>query len=113
MRDRAAGQATVETVALLPLLVVVALAVGQALAARSAASVAGGAAEAGAVALLQDRDPETTAREALAGWPRSRAAVRVDGRRVVVRLRPRTVLPGLADLLTATASADAGPADGS
>ena len=109
-RLRERGQATVETVALMPLLVLVALALGQALAARSAAVLAGGAAEAGAVALLQDREPVRAARAALGGAAETgRASVRIDGRRVRVRVRPRVVLPALGGLLTATATADAGP----
>jgi hypothetical protein len=104
-----AGQATVELVALLPLALLVALAIAQLLAAGSARELAGNAAEAGAVALLQGSDPAAAARAALPGWSRDRAAVRVSGRRVEIRLHPRTVVPLLADRLDATASADAGP----
>jgi hypothetical protein len=104
-----AGQATVELVALLPLAVLVALAIGQLLAAGSARELAGNAAEAGAAAILQGADPTAAARDALPGWSRERATVRVDGRRVEVRLRPRVVAPGLAERLEATATADAGP----
>src|SRR4051812_50069686 len=69
------GQATVETVAMLPLLVLVALTVGQVLAAHAAATLAAGAAEAGAVAPLQDRDPLGAARAP----PRPRARRRAPG----------------------------------
>src|SRR5688500_8776407 len=103
-----AGQATVELVALLPVMAVVALAVGQLLAAGAAHELAGNAAEAGAAAILQGGDAREAARAALPGWSRERAELRVDGRRVRVRLAPRTVLPGLASL-TGTATADAGP----
>ena len=108
-RTGPAGQATVELVALLPLAVVVALAAGQLLAAGAARELAGNAAEAGAAAMLQGGDARQAARETLPGWSRERAALRVDGRRIRVRLEPRTVLPGLASRLTATATADAGP----
>jgi hypothetical protein len=104
-----AGQATVELVALLPLAALIALAIGQLLAAGSARELAGNAAEAGATAILQGADPTAAARDALPGWSRDRATVRVEGRRVEVRLRPRAVAPGLADRLEATATADAGP----
>ena len=104
-----AGQATVELVALLPLAAVVGLATGQVLAAGAARELAGNAAEAGAAAMLQGGDARDAARAALPGWSRDRAQLRVDGRRVRVRLAPRTVLPGLASRLEATASADAGP----
>jgi len=104
------GQASVELVALLPLAALIALAIGQLLAAGAAGELAGNAAEAGAAALLQGADPVAAARAALPGWSRERASVRVAGRRVEVRVRPRTVVPVLADRLMATASADAGPA---
>jgi hypothetical protein len=104
-----AGQASVELVALLPLAALVALAIGQLLAAGAAGELAGNAAEAGAAALLQGADPAAAARAALPGWSRDRAVVHVAGRRVEVRVRPRTVVPLLADRLVATASADAGP----
>jgi hypothetical protein len=103
------GQASVELVALLPLAAVVALCAGQVLAAGQARELAGNAAGAGAVGLLQGSDPREAARAALPGWSRERVAVRVDGRRVRVRLRPRAVLPGLSGRLTASAVADAGP----
>jgi hypothetical protein len=103
-----AGQASVELVAVLPLALLVALAIAQLLAAGAARELAGNAAEAGAVALLQGSDPGAAARAALPGWSRERARVHVAGRRVEVRIRPRAVLPLLADRLAAVASADAG-----
>jgi hypothetical protein len=108
-RFASAGQATVELVALLPLALLVALAIAQLLAAGAARELAGNAAEAGAVALLQGADPAAAARAALPGWSREGAAVRVAGRRVEIRMRPRAVLPLLSDRLEAVASADAGP----
>ncbi len=104
-----AGQATVELVALLPLAALIALAIGQLLAAGAARELAGNAAEAGAAAILQGTDPAAAARAALPGWSRDHATVRVTGRRVEVRLRPHALAPALADRLEATASADAGP----
>jgi hypothetical protein len=105
----ASGQASVELVALLPLAALIALAIGQLLAAGAARELAGNAAEAGAAALLQGADPAAAARDALAGWSRERATVHVAGRRIEVRVRPRTVVPVLAGRLEASASADAGP----
>jgi hypothetical protein len=104
------GQASVELLGLLPLAVLVALAIGQLLAAGSARELAGNAAEAGAAALLQGSDPADAARDALPGWSRDRATVSVAGHRVEVRLRPRMVIPVLANRLEARVSADAGPA---
>jgi hypothetical protein len=110
MRRRAeSGQASVELVALAPLLVVVAFAAAQLLAAGAAAELADHAAEAGAIALLQDRDAAAAARAAVPGWSRERMSVRVIGRRVRVGLRPVSALPGLAGLLEAHGEADAGP----
>jgi hypothetical protein len=104
------GQATVELVGVLPLAVLVALAVGQLLAAGAARELAGNAAEAGAAAILQGGDPKAAARDALPGWSDDHAEVRVSGRLVRVRLRPVPVVPGVADQLAATVTADAGPA---
>jgi pilus assembly protein CpaE len=108
-RRREGGQAAVELVALLPMLAGVALAVAQLLAAGVAHELAGHAAEAGALALVQEEDPVRAARSALPGWSRDRVSVAVSGRRVQVRLRPVEVFPGAAGLLTSVARADAGP----
>jgi hypothetical protein len=99
----------VELVGMLPLAVLVALAAGQLLAAGAARELAGHAAEAGAVAIVQGIDPREAAREALPGWSSKRVDVRVRDRRVRVRVRPLTLIPGLADELAATVTADAGP----
>jgi len=105
----ARGQATVELVGILPLAVLVALVVGQLLAAGAARELAGNAAEAGAAAILQGTDAAQAAHDALPGWSAGRATVQVSGREVHVRLRPVGVVPGVADRLAATAVADAGP----
>jgi hypothetical protein len=99
----------VELVALLPLLLAVALAAAQTLAAGAAAALAEHAAEAGAVALLEGGDPADAARAAIPGWSRSRMDVHVESRTVDVRLRPPSIFPGLADLLSSHATAVAGP----
>jgi hypothetical protein len=102
------GQATLETVGLLPLLVAIVLGVGQLLAAGAAHELAGHAAEAGAVALLEGGDAEAAARSALPGWARERVAVAVHDREVAVALRPPTPIAALAEPLTARATARAG-----
>jgi hypothetical protein len=104
------GQASVELVALLPLVLVVLLAVAQVLAAGLGRSLARDAARAGAVAVLQERDPRAAARAAVPGWVRARLVVRRAGRVVTVRLRPPGLLPGLSRRLETRARADAGPA---
>jgi hypothetical protein len=94
---------------MVPLAVLVALVVGQLLAAGAARELAGNAAEAGAAAILEGTDPKAAAHDALPGWSADRASIRVAGRVVRVRLRPVPVIPGVADRLTATVVADAGP----
>jgi hypothetical protein len=105
---RDSGQASVEVVALIPVLLVVVAAVAQVLAAGSARERAGAAAEAGAVALLQDSDPKPAIERAL-GHALDRSEFVVDKHHVRVTVRPRAFAPPLADLLAATAEADAGP----
>jgi hypothetical protein len=103
---RQRGQATVEVVGLLPLLAAVGLAAYTALAAQAAGEQAGLAAEAGAIARLQDRDPVAAATAALPREARRRASITVRGRRVTVRVRP--AVPLLAGDLEAVTTADAG-----
>lgn len=101
------GQASVELVAALPLIVVVVLAAAQALAAGVARELADHAAEAGAVAMFQSADPAKAARAALPGWARDRVRVQVRDGAVAVRLAPPAALPGVAHLLEASATARA------
>jgi hypothetical protein len=103
------GQATVEVVALLPLLAIAGLATMQLLAAGAAHEYAGHAAEAAALAVGEGRDPTPAAREAVPGWSTRRLAVHVTGRHVHVRLQPQSIVHGIGNLLTAEAEADAGP----
>ena len=104
-----AGQATVELVALLPLLLIAAFAGAALVASHAAGEQAGQAAQAGAMALLQGGDPRAAARRALPSGPRRRAAIEVHGRRVTVRIRPDLPVAALDRALTGTATADAGP----
>lgn len=108
-RRGAAGQASIELVALLPLLAAVALAAGQVLAAGAAWAFAGHAAEAGAMAILEGGAAPAAARDAVPGWSHDEMEVNVDGSVVRVALRPPTLFPALAGLLTAHATAVAGP----
>lgn len=102
---RQRGQATLEAVALVPLLVALGLGLLQLLAVGYAGVLAGGAAQAGALALAAGSDARAGAREALPGWSRARAAVSVRGGRVEVRLRPPSLLRGLSERLEVDASA--------
>jgi hypothetical protein len=101
------GQASVELVALLPVLAAVALAVVQLLAAGAARELAEHAAQAGAIAILEGGDPAAAARAAVPSWSRAATTVSVRGRTVVVTLRPAGPIRPLADRLTAHASASA------
>ena len=96
--------------ALLPLTLIAGLAIMAVLAARAASGDAAAAAQAGAMALIQDGDPRDAARDALAADVRRRARIDVRGRSVVVTVRPPSALPFLGDAFAATASAHAGPA---
>ncbi len=99
------GQSTVELVAIAPVVLLCALLGLQALVAGANFVVAGNAAHAGALAGQLGRDPRRAAREAAPGWSTSTRSVSVRDRRVVVRLRPRAIVPPLAPLLTARADA--------
>ena len=104
------GQSTLEVVALLPTLALATLTVLQLLVAGATAEYAGHAAEAGAVAILQDHDPAAAARASLPAWTGRHVAVTVHGPLVRVRLRPHGLLPFVADALAITAEARAGAA---
>jgi hypothetical protein len=104
------GQATVETVAALPALLLAALVALQLLAAGYALTLADGAAEAGALALASGGSAVDAARGALPGWAEDDVAVSVRGGRVTVRLSPPSPLRSLADRLAVTSSASARPA---
>jgi hypothetical protein len=90
---------------MVPAVVVVGLAAFQLLAVGYASVLAGGAAEAGALALAGGGDPRASARQALPGWSRARARIEVDGGRVEVRLLPPSPLEVLAKELEVKATA--------
>jgi Flp pilus assembly protein TadG len=98
------GQATVETVALIPAILVVALGALQLLAVGYASVLAGTAAEAGALAVAAGTDPRAAVKRSLPGWSAARARIAVNGGRIEVRLRPPSPLRALADRLEVTAA---------
>jgi len=102
---RESGQAAVELLGALPVLLLIGLAVGQLLAVGYAAVLAGNAAESGALALAARADAQASVRKALPGWSRAGASVAVDRGRVTVRLRPPALLPALGRRLEVTSSA--------
>ena len=107
--DRAAGQATVELIALLPLLITLTLGLFTFLAADRAHEQAAEAAQAGARALFNERDAQEAACTVLGRSPRCRRDVRVSGRAVTVRVRPRSPFTPLNRSLEAVETAKAGP----
>jgi len=109
--NRQSGQATIEAVAALPLLLLAGAIALQLLAAGYALTLADGAAEAGALALAGGQPARTAAREALPTWARDGAAVVVSGGEVTVRLSPPSALPALAERLAISSSAFARAAD--
>lgn len=82
------GQAAVELLGGAPAVLLLGLVLLQLLAVGYAHVAAGGAAEAGALALAAGADPEAGAREALPGWSRAGARIQVSGGTVRVSLRP-------------------------
>ena len=92
------GQATVELVALAPILAAIALLVGGLLAAQQAREAADGAAGAAAIASLQGRDAEAAARAAAPRWSAVRVRVVRGVARVHVRWRGPHALSDLVDV---------------
>ncbi|HEX5375584.1 MAG TPA: hypothetical protein VFW48_05440 [Solirubrobacterales bacterium] len=108
--SRESGQAAVEAVAAIPLLLLAGAVALQLLLAGYAVVLADGAAEAGALALAAGRPAKPAAGKALPGWAEEDLEVAVRGGEVTVRLRAPSPLPGLAGALAVTSSAFARPA---
>jgi hypothetical protein len=99
------GQASLELLAGLPLLVVAGLACLQLLAAGYSLTLADGAAEAGAIALAAGEPAEPAVERALPGWASERVAVEEDGGKITVSLRPPAPLAAVARALEVSSSA--------
>jgi hypothetical protein len=104
------GQATVEAIASIPLLLLAGAVALQLLVAGYVLTLADGAAEAGALALASGRPAKDAATATLPGWAEDGAAVSVRGGEVSVRLRPPSPVPGLGAVLTVESKAFARPA---
>jgi hypothetical protein len=101
---RQRGQASIETVVLVPVLIALTFAVWQAALAGWALVSAESAARAAARAALAGSPPEAAAVAALPGSMRAGAEVEESGGRVTVRVRIPVVLPGFGAHLSATAA---------
>jgi hypothetical protein len=99
------GQASVEVVAAVPAILLVGLLCLQLLATGYAASVADGAAEAGAIAVAAGLPAEDAATAALPRWARDRASIETDGARLTVTVEPLSPLAPLAHALEVSSTA--------
>jgi len=77
----------------------------QLLAAGYASTLAEGAVEAGALALVAEQPVEDAVHEALPGWARERVDLHRGGGRVTVSLQPPSLLPGLGRALEVSSTA--------
>lgn len=110
---REAGQAQIELLASIPVLMLAGLIAAQLLLVGWAQSLADGAAEAGALAVADGRPPEEVARAALPGWSRERSEIAVtEAGTVTVRLEPPALLPVLGGRLDVLSRAWAGSGKG-
>lgn len=102
------GQAAVEMMGALPVVLVLGLVVLQLLAVGYASVITGQAAESAALAVAGGGDAEEAARAAVPGWSRARMHVEVDGGRVHVTMRPPAAIDALARELEVHAAAEVG-----
>jgi hypothetical protein len=99
------GQASVEMLAAVPGLVLAAVLCLQLLATGYALTLADGAAEAGAIALVSGLPPEPAVEAALPDWSADRVEVEVEGGRLTVRVRPPSPLAAVGRALEVSSSA--------
>jgi hypothetical protein len=99
------GQASVELLGSLPVVLLVGLVLLQLLAVGYSAVLAGNAAEAAALAVAGGGEATAAARAAVPGWSRADMRVRVSGGSVEVRMRPPSALDALARKLEVAAHA--------
>jgi len=104
------GQATVELLAAIPLLLLAGAIALQLLLAGYALTLADGAAEAGALALAGGRPAKSAAEGSLPSWAADRVEIGVRGGEVTVRLAPPSLLAAVADHLVVTSESFARPA---
>jgi Flp pilus assembly protein TadG len=107
---RERGQATVELLAAIPLLLIAGAIALQLLLAGYALTLADGAAEAGALALATGQPAKSAAEGSLPAWAKAKVEVSVRGGEVSVRLTPPSLLTAVADRLAVSSSSYARPA---
>jgi Flp pilus assembly protein TadG len=105
------GQASVELIAAIPLLLLAGAIALQLLLACYALTLADGAAEAGALALAAGRPARSAAEDSLPSWAADRAEIAVRGGGVTVRLAPPSLLAAVADRLVVSSESFARPAE--
>jgi hypothetical protein len=108
--SKEAGQATVETLAAIPLLLLAGGVALQLLLAGYALTLADGAAEAGALALAGGHPAVEAVEASLPAWAADRADIAVQGGKVTVRLSPPSLFALVADQLAVTSRSYARPA---
>jgi hypothetical protein len=106
---RERGQATVELLAAIPLLLLAGAIALQLLFVGYALTMADGAAEAGALALAAGRPAKSAAEGSLQAWAGNKAEIAVHGGEVTVRLSPPSLLAAVGDRLAVTSSSYARP----
>ena len=99
------GQASVELLGALPVVLLFGLVLLQLLAVGYAAVLAGNAAESAALAVASGGEAVPAARHAVPGWSRAGMRVSVRGGRVEVRMRPPSAMATLARELEVRAHA--------
>lgn len=104
------GQATVELLAAIPLLLLAGAIALQLLLAGYALTLADGAAEAGALALAAGQPAKSAAEGSLPSWAADRVEIGVRGGEVTVRLAPPSLLAAVGDHLVVTSNSFARPA---
>lgn len=108
MSRDASGQASLELLAGVGLLITAGLIAMQLMAVAYTLHLADGAAEAGALAVAAGLDPAPAARAAMPGWAADRIDVTVNAGRVVISARPPAPTQAIADAVAVRASAWAG-----
>lgn len=103
------GQASIEAVCGIGILIFASLICLQMLAAGYTRTIVDGAAEAGAIALVRGRPVEPAVRNALPGWARSRVSVLRLGETVRVKVRPPSLFDSVAARLESSSTATVEP----